>query len=307
MSDAAAGTALIAADVLDFLSDRAHTSAGDSSLPVRGAAGLTPGHVGCLSFAKHVHDAGLHAIEFTESTVLLVPIEIVDRVSSDGRFVIAVEQPRREFARVVDHFFTTRPASSVHPSAVIDSHARIGDGTSVGAGAYIADDVIIGDDCIIGANAVILAGTRVGDNTSIGPSTTVGYTGFGYVREDDGQPLLIPHSGGVVIGSHVEIGANTCIDRGTLDDTVIDDHVKIDNLVHIAHNCHIGNGAFVIATAILCGGVRIGERAWIAPNVSIREQLTIGADAVVGLASTVVKNVPDGATVVGSPAREITR
>ena len=154
---------------------------------------------------------------------------------------------------------------------------------------------------------MILSGTRIGDRTSIGPSTTIGYTGFGYVREDDGQPLLIPHSGGVVIGSDVEIGANTCIDRGTLDDTVIDDHAKIDNLVHIAHNCHIGNGAFVIATAILCGGVRIGERAWVAPNVSIREQLTVGADAIIGLASTVVKNVPDGATVVGSPAREISR
>jgi UDP-3-O-[3-hydroxymyristoyl] glucosamine N-acyltransferase len=103
----------------------------------------------------------------------------------------------------------------------------------------------------------------------------------------------------------VEIGANTAIDRGTLADTVIEDEAKIDNLVHVAHNCHIKRGAFVIATSILCGGVVVGERAWVAPNASILEQITIGDDATVGLAATVIRDVEPGAVVVGSPARPL--
>ncbi|MEZ5268643.1 MAG: hypothetical protein R2789_08795 [Microthrixaceae bacterium] len=83
--------------------------------------------------------------------------------------------------------------------------------------------------------------------------------GFGYARDPDGTPVLLPHLGGVRIGDRVEIGANTAVDRGTLEHTVIEDDAKIDNLVHIAHNCVVGEGAFVIATSILCGSVRIGR------------------------------------------------
>ncbi len=87
----------------------------------------------------------------------------------------------------------------------------------------------------------------------------------------------------------------------------IENDAKIDNLVHIAHNCRIGVGAFVIATAILCGGVRIGEQAWVAPNSAIREHLTVGSRATVGLSATVVKDVPDDSVVAGSPATEVKR
>ena len=100
----------------------------------------------------------------------------------------------------------------------------------------------------------------------------IGHVGFGYARETDGTPVAIPHSGGVDVGDHVDIGANTCIDRGTMSDTVIGHQVKIDNLVHIAHNCVIGEAAYVIATAIVGGSVKIGPRAWIAPNASIRQR-----------------------------------
>jgi UDP-3-O-[3-hydroxymyristoyl] glucosamine N-acyltransferase len=95
--------------------------------------------------------------------------------------------------------------------------------------------------------------------------------------------------------------------RGTLGDTVLRDGCKVDDHVHIAHNVDVGEYAFVIACAEVSGGVRIGQRAWIAPNASILNQLTIGADAVVGLGGVVVKSVPDGTVVAGNPAKQLSR
>ncbi len=214
-------------------------------------------------------------------------------------------KPRLEFARTVGRFFGTVVEPGVSPSASVDPTAEIGPGTAIQPGAYVAAEVVIGESCLIGANAVLLPGTVVGDRTIIGPGTVIGHTGFGYERDHDGTPVPMPHSGGVRIGSLVEIGANACIDRGTLDDTVIESHVKTDNLVHIAHNCTVQEGAFVCAAATLSGGVRIGQRAWISPNATVMQKVSVGADAVVGLGSTVLQDVPDGVTVFGSPARKV--
>lgn len=295
-----------AMDLTRFLEDRIIDQRIEPGVFINGPASLTPGRRGALSFCTGVTPQHCDSVRLTQSSVILVKRQVLEALRSEtAPSTIAVDDPRREFARAVTYFFTRDGSGGVSQHAVVDETAQIGPNTSIGSGAYIAPGVLIGRNCRIGANTVLLEGTVIGDDTSVGPNCTIGYVGFGYAREQDGSPVLVPHSGGVLIGSHVDIGANTCIDRGTLNDTIIEDHVKIDNLVHIAHNCRIEKGAFVIATAILCGGVQIGPRAWVAPNASVREQLRVGADAVVGLASTVVKHVPDGATVVGSPARQV--
>lgn len=289
--------------IIDFLGDRAVAVRGDAVTIVRGAAPAFPGQPQTLAFISAASTATDAAVSASGAGLLLVSPERF--VSIDPACAcVAVEDPRREFARVVAEFFALRPEPGVSEHARIDASARIGLGCSIAAGVVIGPGVVIGDHCAIGANAVIHVST-IGDHTSIGPNATIGHTGFGYVREDDGTPMLMPHSGGVRIGSHVDIGANTCVDRGTLADTVIRDHAKVDNLVHVAHNVDIGEGAFIIATSILCGSVRIGDRAWIAPNASILEGLSVGDDAVVGLGAVVIKDVPAGATVVGNPAKQI--
>lgn len=292
--------------VIRFLGDRvrAHNIYERSTLT--GPAALNPGLENHLSFSSAQTPDQHRPIESSRSSLILVTPSTLESLGPESRSgLVAVDNPRREFARLVQHFFAEEVGGGVSPQAVIDPTAQIGVNSRVDPGAYIGPDVVVGIGCRIGANVTLLPGTVIGNHTSIGPNTTVGHVGFGYAREDDGSPVLIPHSGGVSIGSHVDIGANTCVDRGTLDDTVIEDHVKIDNLVHIAHNCRVEEGAFIIATAVLCGGVRVGPRTWIAPNASVREQLRVGADAVVGLGSTVIRDVPDGATVVGSPARQV--
>lgn len=309
MSDGeAGGRRVVAEQLLAFLGDRALAECIPAHLVVSEGAPLSPGRPGALSFANGDSPDRLDAILACDSSLVLVePNAFAALEGRATQALAAVANPRREFARVLAKFFAEEAPAGIAPAAIVSESVVLGEGTYVGPGAYLAPGVVIGEKCRIGANCVLLEGTIIGDHTSIGPNSTIGHVGFGYAREDDGSPVLIPHSGGVRIGSHVDIGANTCIDRGTLEDTVVEDDVKIDNLVHIAHNCRVERAAFVIATAILCGGVRVGPRAWVAPNASVLEQLSIGSDATVGLASTVIRDVPDGATVVGSPANELGR
>lgn len=141
-----------------------------------------------------------------------------------------------------------------------------------------------------------------GDAVLIGSNNSIGFEGFGFHKGK-----RIPHKGGVLIGSNVEIGSNTCIDRAVIGDTVIGDNVKIDNLVHIAHGVKIGNGSIIVAGAVICGSVTIGENVWVGANACIRQHLTIGDNAVIGMGAVVVKDVPAGQTVAGNPAKQLSK
>jgi len=132
-------------------------------------------------------------------------------------------------------------------------------------------------------------------------------SGFGYERDSGGRYWRFPHVGKVVIEADVEIGSNTCIDRGAIGETRIGRASKIDNLVHIAHNVTLAPNSIVIANAMLGGSVHVGEGAWIAPSASIMNQAHIGARAIVGLGAVVLKSVDADTTVVGNPAKPLVK
>jgi UDP-3-O-[3-hydroxymyristoyl] glucosamine N-acyltransferase len=143
----------------------------------------------------------------------------------------------------------------------------------------------------------------IGKNVSIGPNCIIGAEGFGMGRTKDNEILVMPQIGGVIIEDNVSIYSNTIIDRGTLGDTIIGSGTKIDRFVHIAHNSKIGNNCVIVSGALLCGSVIVGDNTWIGPSSSILNGVKVGNNCVIGMGSMVVKDVPDGATVKGVPAK----
>lgn len=222
-------------------------------------------------------------------------IELADRKGA----CIFSENPRLDFARlmtVIDRsigFVWSSRAPSIHPTARIGKNVVIGPGAEIGAYSVLGHNIVIGAEVVIGERCNIKSGAILGEE------------GFGFERNAIGAAVRLPHIGTVIIGDDVEIGSLTTVCRGTLENTIIANGVKIDDHVHVAHNIFIGEHSFIIACAEISGGVKIGSRAWIAPAAAIRNQLTIGDDAVIGLGAIVVKSVESGQTVAGNPAQPL--
>ena len=191
--------------------------------------------------------------------------------------IIIVKNPYVAYAILAQYMDSTpKPADNISPSAVIAENAKLGQNVLIGANAVIesgvelGDDVIIGAGCFVGKNSKIGARTRlwanvtiyhnvqIGSDCLLQSSAVIGSDGFGYANEK-GQWIKIPQTGGVIIGNRVEIGACTCIDRGALDPTIIEDNVIIDNLCQIAHNVHIGFGTAVAGGVIMAGSLKVGK------------------------------------------------
>ena len=178
-----------------------------------------------------------------------------------------------------------------------------GDGVRIARSAVVHDGVHLGDGCRIMDNAVILPNTWLGDGVVVKPNAVIGGDGF-EVKTIGGRRRVVPHAGGVWLGDDVEVGSNTCIDRGLFGEfTAVGPGSKVDNLVHIAHRATIGAGCSIIACAEVSGSVVLGDNVWIGPNASINQGLTLGDHSFVGTGSVVTRPVPAHALVYGSPAK----
>ena len=191
---------------------------------------------------------------------------------------------------------------SIGPHAVLGERVRLGECCEVGAGAVLGDGVIVGDHTIIGPHVVCYTGTRLGQRVVLKAGAVLGGVGFGYASSPEGHDR-IPHIGACVIEDDVEIGSHTCIDRGSIDDTVIGRGTKIDNLVHVGHNVRLGERCLVMATSGIAGSTRVGHDVIVAGGAGVANHLTIGDRARISARSGVFGNVEPGATVGGYPAR----
>lgn len=158
---------------------------------------------------------------------------------------------------------------------------------------------------MIGNHVQMEGSVTIGDNCVISSEVVIGSTGFGYYRDLNGNNAVVPHIGGVRIGNNVDIGANTCIDRGTIDNTEIGDYTKIDNLCHIGHNVKIGKNVFVIALSMIGGSAVLEDEVYVAPGAKIMNQIHVGNNAFVGMGTVVIKDVEKNDVVVGNPAKVI--
>lgn len=236
--------------------------------------------------------------------IICAPGSISGGQSHQEKCFVIVDDPKLAYVRVVRKLFVSEPSYGIHPSASIDEGAKVNVKAYVGPLTFIGKSTV-GEGTIIHGNCHIYDGVTIGRNVIIHAGTVIGADGFGYSRNEKGEFEKFPHIGGVVIEDNVEIGANTCIDRGTLGTTVIKEGAKIDNLVHIAHNVIIGKHTAVIAHSQIAGSVVVGDYAWIAPSATISNVGTVGAGCYIGIGSVVIHSVADNEKVFGNPAKTI--
>ena len=249
----------------------------------------------------------------------IVSPEFADRAPA-GMLLLLTPRPYRGYAKVAQAFYPLpRPRPGVHPSAVVDPTASIGEGSEIGPGVVIEAGAEIGRGCRIEANAVVGAAVMVGDGTVIGPNASLAYCtvgracqihagarlgtrGFGFSMDPEGF-VDVPQLGRVIVGDGVEIGANTTIDRGAGPDTVIGAGAKIDNLVQIGHNVRIGRGCVLVAQSGVAGSTVLQDFVAVAAQAGVSGHLKVGTGAQIGAKSGVMRDVPAGVAVLGSPAR----
>lgn len=205
---------------------------------------------------------------------------------------------------VIDPTAVIDSSVAIAPGTVIGSGVTIGAGTTIGARCVIEKDTSVGSNCRIDSGVTIRYGTTIGNGVIIQSGAVIGSDGFGNAREN-GTWVRIPAFGNVVIEDNAEIGANTTIDRGNFDDTVIGRGVKLDNLIHLAHNVTVGEHTVMAAQTGISGSTHVGKRVIIAGQVGFVGHIDIGDDSFIGAKAGVSKTVAPGAKITGYPARDL--
>lgn len=302
---------------------------GDGEGEIRGVAGFFDAKPGELTFATQPRH--FESLEACRAGAIIVPANFPPLPPADAQGS-AAGPPRPAFLRSANpyHAFALalelfhppvrELAPGIDPLARVCEGARVGEGAAIGPFVFVGRDVVIGERCVIGPNVTLGEGVLVGPDTRLAPGVSIahgcvvgarcilhsgvvaGSDGFGFTRVGE-RHHKIPQVGVVVIGDDVEIGANCTIDRGALGPTVIGEGTKIDNLVHIAHNVRIGPHSIIVAQVGVSGSVSTGHHVTIAGQAGIVGHVKIGSNVTVAARSVVTGDLPDGAFVMGFPAK----
>lgn len=258
--------------------------------------------------ANDIRSAGI--VLASPQTAALIP---------DGPAVVETPRPRAAFAQAAMRLAAIRqfepgqsavhlsaridPSAILEPGVVVGAGAAIGANVRIGANASIGPGVQIGSRTVIGANASVRC-ALIGDGVRIFPGAVIGETGFGLAVGGSGAALT-PHFGRVIMQNGVSLGANSCIDRGLLEDTVIGEGTHIDNLCHIGHNCRIGSHVVMAAFAGVSGSSKVGDGAQFGGRVGLKDHVHVGQGARIAAGSAVLTDVPAGETWAGYPSKPI--
>ena len=290
--------------------------AGDPRVEIRGIQPFESARPGELTLAlekKYLGD-----LEATRASAVIVTPEVLSREKP----LLQVKNPKVAFARLLA-LFGEKPfaAAGVSPLAFIGQNCHLSEEVSIYPFVYVGDQVVIkdrvtlfpgvfvGDGCILGEDCVLHPNVTLMDHVSLGrrvilhSGTVIGADGFGYVF-DGGQHLKIPQTGRVIIAEDVEIGANSCVDRATFGETVIERGVKLDNHVHIGHNCRIGEDTVIVAQVGISGSVKIGKNCTFAGHSGVVDHVKIGDQVTVMMKTAISKDVASGSVISGQPARD---
>ena len=293
---------------------------GDENTAVTTFAKIEEGVPGAISFLSNPKYT--HYIYDTKSSVVLIneDVELEKPVSAT---LIRVKNAYECVAKLLQFYETMKPAKKgIDSLAYISPKAQIGEDVYVGAFAYIGDGVVlgkgsqvyphtvvcegvtIGEKCILYPNVTIYQGCKLGNNVTIHAGSVIGADGFGFAPNTGGYDK-IPQIGIVVIEDNVEIGANTCIDRSTMGQTIIHQGVKLDNLIQVAHNCEIGENTVMSAQAGMAGSTKIGAWCMVDGQAGFSGHIQVADKTFIGAQCGVIKNTKgDGESLIGSPAMD---
>jgi UDP-3-O-[3-hydroxymyristoyl] glucosamine N-acyltransferase len=291
---------------------------GDGDVQIRTVRPLDKAGPDALSFAV----SGRYAAHLGTSSAgaVLLPEELSNGPSRAlARIVVA--DPYAALVRAVQALFPTEPPAagvdptarigvgaqfgasvSIGPFVVVGKDVRIGDRSRLAQHVTLDDGVTVGEDTIIGPGAVCYRGSRIGSRVVLKAGAIIGGEGFGYLSDSTGHHR-IPHAGSCFIADEVEVGSHSCVDRGSIDDTVVGRGTKLDNLVHVGHNVQIGERCLIMAGVGIAGSTKVGNDVILAGHVGVTDHLIIGDRARIAAKSAIFGDVPPGASFSGHPAR----
>lgn len=291
---------------------------------ITGINGLAEAKKGDVSFLTNMKYIG-EALK-TQASVILLPKDM-DSSQFKGKNLIKVDNPQYAYGQVLHIIEQERhslidvkihPCASVSENAKIGKNAYIGQNSVIEAGAEIGDNVKIfpnvyigfnvkiGNDCIFYPNVVIREDTTIGDRTILQPGVVIGGDGFGFATVN-GKTRKVPQIGRVALGSDVEIGSNSTVDRAAIGVTVIGSGTKIDNLVQIAHNVHTGENCIMVAQSGIAGSTKLGNNVTIGGQSGLVGHLTIGNNVMIASQSGISGNIKDGEKIGGNPQSELSQ
>ncbi len=290
---------------------------GDPEANITRVATLSNAGPGAISFLAN----SAYRSQLTETAATAVVLRAADADDCRTNALLS-DEPYAVFARVADTLYP-QPAlePGIHPSAVVHETAQVHAGAQIDALAYVGPDCIIGDGAQIGPGTVIAKACTVGQETKLSANvsliedvtigarclvhagTVIGADGFGHAPSRSGY-VKVPQVGGVRIGNDVEIGSNTSIDRGAIDDTIIENGVRLDNQIQIGHNCRVGEHSVLAAQVGLSGTVSIGKRCMVAGKVGFVGHISVCDDVVITGAAVVTKSITESGVYSGTFAAE---
>ena len=241
-------------------------------------------------------------ISETKARIIICSLDTqVEQGILKDKLLIKVENPKLVLIRILQKLYSPKIEYGIHPTASVHKEAKINEKVYIGPFTYVGKSEI-DEGTIIHGNCFVFDNVKIGKNVSINAGSIIGSEGFGYELNEKNEYEKFIHIGGVEIHDNVDIGANTCVVRGALANTIIGEGTKIDNLVHIGHNAIIGKHCIITANNMVGGSVRIEDHSWLGPSSSTLNQLTLAKNSYAGLGSVITKNLPSGEVWAGNPA-----
>src|SRR3989454_792497 len=280
----------------------------EGDLMVDGVAAIDAAEDRCLYFIEHeVTTTVRDSLAARKGCIVIVRHGLARAGELGACIVLETAQPRTAIAKVLEFIRTERRqrpwvdarkiarAAIISPLAVVEGNVEIGEGAVVEPFCTVGPGVAMGRGSVLRAGARVYQRVSIGEESVIGANAVIGSEGFGFVRDEAGNKIRIPHLGGVMIGSHVEIGALSVVQYGTISPTMIEDYVKIDDNVEVGHNARIARGVSVTGGVVIGGSAVIDADAWIGINSSIRDGRRVGARALVGMGTSVQDDLAENA------------